>query len=39
LKLLHFAQYCPISVRCPLTIRVARVGEIFAKFDQRGYFH
>jgi hypothetical protein len=36
LKLLHFAQNCLLSVRCPLTIRARTSGSNFAKFDQRG---
>ena len=35
LKLLHFAHNCPLSVRCPLTIRARTSGRNFAKFDQR----
>ena len=35
LKLLHFAQNCPLSVRGPLTIRARTSGRNFAKFDQR----
>ena len=35
LKLLHLAQNCPLSVRCPLTIRARTSGRNFSKFDQR----
>ena len=36
LKLLHFSNNWPLSVRCPLTIRARTSGRNFAKFDQRG---
>ena len=37
LKGLHFAQYWPVCVRCPLTIRAGTSGRHFAKFHQRAY--